>query len=352
MSCKNEKKKNEVIFNFGLENKVIVDSNLMIPDTGIFIHERIDGNNIDTSFFANKDYWFSPCFIDNDTLKIIRTSGLSNYRLIINKDSNFIVNIYGIKNWIEDVYKSGFENIEILKQRLIINRINFHIGDTIKIKYYSQTKYHFSNRIDTIIRDSICFEYVVKQKSEELNIQFTNKYLITNNSDLPMNHMLYSKFFNKNIIVDSTLYIPESIKNNRVGTTFTFQLHYNDKLKCFYKDGKTYLNLNNGYYGVYSDNFYLLLSENDVKCSFDSIDFHNRSSCVKFGDEYSQYKQKIIVNKKHFNIGDSLKIKAYFISKSNSTAIYNIYLDSSMGQFIVHPYNKNIHKELLSKFPK
>ena len=99
ISCKNEKKKHEVIFDFGLENKVIIDSNLIISDTGIFTHERIDGNEIDTSYFANKDYWFSPSFLDNDTLKIIKTSGLSNYRFMI-FDSAFIASSFEISSYI------------------------------------------------------------------------------------------------------------------------------------------------------------------------------------------------------------------------------------------------------------
>lgn len=352
MSCKNEKKKNEVILNFGLENKVIVDTNLMISDTGIFIHERIDDNEIDTSYFANKDYWFSPCFLDNDTLKIIKHHDYNNYRISIYQDSVFnIINDEYI-NGLNFVYNGKFISKYILKQRLIINKMKFKRGDTLKINYFRQVKYCFSNRIDTTVIDSLSFECVVINKNTEDMNDFNNKINMFFNLDFKMKHFLEYDFFTDNYIVDSNLQIPKEIVilNNRTGQQRKYLLHKFDQNSCFKKGNNVFLTLKSiDFSWSMCESYLLSLNTINLRYSFDSIHGGCTAYDVTF---YKRSKHRIVLNKHNFAIGDTLKCKAYFLNKVIGMQEYYYNIDSIYTENIVNPYTKNIHQELLSKFPK
>ena len=355
-SCKENKKEQKSFeYSFGLENKVIVDSNLMISDTGIFIHERIDGNEIDTTYFANKDYWFSPCFLDNDTLKIIKTSGLSNYRFLI-FDSTFSISSKERESDIEYVFKSKLKNKKILKQRLIINKLKLLIDDTLKLKYYCELKYQFYTRNDTILKDSICIEYIINKKTKELLRDFESIEFTYLNPNLQLFGLLKSNLFDTNFITDTSLYIPESItiNNERIGKKTIFTLHYNNPYWCFLKDNSIYIKLNNSFYNLDYDNFRLKKENNtnNIEYTFDSIGFHEQGNCVRFNEEFSMFKYKVILNKNSYKINDTLKCKAYFLAVTTEKAgMFTYYLDSISAQFKLYQYNKDI-EQYLSKFPK
>lgn len=170
VSCKN--KQEDFIFNFGLENKAIVDKNIKIP-----LYNKIKSiSNDNVSYYSTTDYYTSPCYADSNKVKIISSSNpLYNFRITLNKDLTFQSTYNDIFSGNSSLFHRKILKSEITKQRLLINKNEYTIGDTIIGTYYFQLHFTFSRDSSSNINDSFSFAYIIKEKYYELDFIFNTE---------------------------------------------------------------------------------------------------------------------------------------------------------------------------------
>ena len=155
------------------------------------------------------------------------------------------------------------------------------------------------------------------------------------------------------VIVDSNLIIADtiSIYNHHGKFTNTFKFFDYDSINCFLKEDEVFLKLHDITQRFSSADYYIKYSQTNISYNFDSIfkGCYPKDSSISFRRAYKCY-----FNKNNYNINDTLKCKCYFSISTYFLEFDTVVLklDSFYYKLIVHPYTKNIHQELLSKFPK
>ena len=204
--------------------------------------------------------------------------------------------------------------------------------------------------------------YSCKNESKHVNEVISEKkdYIESNKikyySQNELLEILKSNRLDNKIEINSTLEITDTIKikNARTGALTSCNLFYKEPLYCFIKDTDLYFILNNYFYNYNSDSYYIKINSNNVIIAMDSSNLRN--GCFESGYTSTVKKHKLYLNKKEYNLGDTLKCRALFLNygKFNDCTkdINQYFLDSMDVKFVVHAYDSKIHQELLSKFPK
>lgn len=151
-----EIKKNEYPF-LKKETKIIVDDKLTLPDT--FSYQGKISNNIRVEQVAN--YFLSPCFIDNETLNFYSEKEIDYFRISVDKNGNYKIKNKNIGSELNEYYHNEITKINLIGNRLILNKKKFEVGDTIKGKFIYKMQYITYFEEDTILKtDSIQFKYI------------------------------------------------------------------------------------------------------------------------------------------------------------------------------------------------
>ena len=165
---------------FGFEEKAVVDSNLIIPDSVRIYNDRL-GIKLLHRYFVSDSLM---CFKNYDGIYI-----KAQYDVQESKGSYFLVKL---NNYNDFEYKFRYSNMiptcgtcspnqTLIGKRLILNKKNYEVNDTVKgklfLKYY--VDYYCAN--DSSVRfnievDSILFKYRLYQSIENTITDFEKDY--------------------------------------------------------------------------------------------------------------------------------------------------------------------------------
>lgn len=332
IGCLNEIKKNEYPF-LKNETKIIIDSKLSLPDT--FSYQGKVSNNISVEQVAN--YFLSPCFIDNETLNLYCEKEIDYFRISVDKNGNYKIINKNIGSELNEYYHNEITKINLIGNRLILNKKKFEVGDTIKGKFIYKMQYITYFEEDTILKtDSIQFKYIINKKDNTLS-----KFFISNGHYSIWNNKLYSKYFSKqrtlkfdaNLKIDDTL----KIRNERTGSVTTYKINQTEiPTICFMKGDLIYIDV---HYLGFSDLKLILKNDSIISINYDS----DIGSCVSSlrdvcNLEVSNY--NITFNKKNYKVGDTVFSKLYYAVKADykydSSLHYRI--DSALFYGKIYPY--------------
>jgi hypothetical protein len=170
-------------FYFGFEETVFIDSNLIIPDSTRTYFDVPPWNILERNFVSDS----SMCFKNKNTT-LIKAQHNFQFDSIESKGYYFLIKIYESNsfeykiryNYIDDC-RTSYPDKTLVGKRLILNKSEYNINDTIRgkllLKYYVDHRCSKDSTDRFEIRiDSILFKYRLYQSTKNTIADFEKDY--------------------------------------------------------------------------------------------------------------------------------------------------------------------------------